>query len=94
MKSNHTPGPWTVKQRDLIVHDGKLVAEVQAYIDADLIAAAPDMYRALDIARAYVSQQPNAEDVLREIEAAIAKVEGTPHSKSEAKRLNTLKGRK
>lgn len=43
-----TPGPWGVRFGYLVESPTEPVAETQREADADLIAAAPDLYAALD----------------------------------------------
>jgi hypothetical protein len=56
---SHTPGPWTLSERrKSVLHDGKCVAECdtafifeeQRLANAALIAAAPDLLEAADLA--------------------------------------------
>lgn len=72
----HTPGPWNTLAGDWDwVLDGycrytiKPLRELNA-ADANLIAAAPDLYEALKFARAYIGEQPH---ITERLDAALAK---------------------
>ena len=97
--SKHTPGEWKWQWKThgrvngsndiLILKDNRIVAEIicpldeRAVIDANLIAAAPDMYDALINIAEYWSKSPEAavdaiEHAIEVANEAIAKAEGTP----------------
>ena len=82
---SHTPGPWTVAPRWKIQGRHYLVAEVDirhdaADANARLIAAAPDMLTAVDMARAVlevvVTRNEAERLALAMCRAAIAKAKG------------------
>jgi hypothetical protein len=84
----HTPGPWFADGKD--VWNGqnigsKWVAEclakskAEAAANARLIAAAPELYRALSLACKYVAESEDVEEapmLLRTIKAALKKARG------------------
>lgn len=96
----HTPGPWVsdntgnYSRRWVIRHNGLVVAEIRysaldrtnedAYANADLIAAAPDLLDALRLALPYIEKAYECsfpdyienDYVLDTVRAAIAKAEG------------------
>ena len=83
--SDHTPGPWLSNQYGEVWGGGEIVAEVHGdtpedwQADARLIAAAPDLLEACEIAeRAFrVGDNPDAEiGALVIMRAAIAKAKG------------------
>ena len=82
---NHTPGPWEIEYDDLteewivLWETGSAdVGGANAASNANLIAAAPEMYEALG--RAYASMKysgwPDDSQVLGCIEKALAKAKG------------------
>jgi hypothetical protein len=90
--SQHTPGPWAAIGGGWIVnHKDERVASVNTDLIGDtanarLIAAAPEMYRALQDAEARLLTLANIaavgtpmhSHVLKQVRAAIAKAEGRP----------------
>lgn len=98
MKTNHTPGPWTAfdisdggdRSKWSIVHNGPLACSGDtgdgpdnAAANALLIASAPDLLAALEMARAeltFMSEQNltarNLAPLVTTIETAIAKAKG------------------
>jgi hypothetical protein len=84
----HTPGPWTVgrdSEGDWQIHkpdpDGNPIAIVRGEDDARLVAAAPDLYEAVNDAMEYLEEQvgdcePDCHCIIHALRAAIAKVEG------------------
>lgn len=82
MSAQHTPGPWNVSPpcelspRYSVYHNGPLVY-VDRREDAQLIAAAPDLLAALQIAEAALDAYSGGESSdLSTIRAAIAKATG------------------
>ncbi len=83
--SDHTPGPWTCQpigdetDANILGSRRELIATVADY-DANLIAAAPDMHHALQLAQVYIRNIPGGagkrSDTLRIITAAINKAKG------------------
>lgn len=82
--NKHTPGPWLIEVNGFIIApDGFSVADCdrgrdvnEADANARLIAAAPDMLMALKNIRKYI-EYCDHEPALDEIDAAIAKAEGS-----------------
>jgi len=74
--SKHTPGPWDIIDQYIIAGDESVICQWESYsdeADARLIAAAPDMLKALKtIARCGSID----DDWLVPVRAAIAKAEG------------------
>ncbi len=88
---SHTPGPWKtgpINYADVYAADGELVALVPKRFDeneeifpetlanARLIAAAPDILRALKYVRNYAHVADLSEETMQSMDAAIAKAEG------------------
>ncbi len=86
MSAQHTPGPWAVdKDCDLIIvdHEGGSLGEMtpgnpavsdeQAVANARLVAAAPELLKALKEALGVIRMSSAEDDT--EIEAAIRRVE-------------------
>lgn len=81
--SKHTPGPWLVDDdRSIVTTDGSYIS-IQH--NADLIAAAPEMYEALREALEAISwqwykgnafQDNDGQPILGRIQTALAKAEG------------------
>ena len=89
--SKHTPGPWIAEARstldtfyDVTTLDGSGIAAIWddspgiAEANARLIAAAPDMVKALKVAHGAIWSGGNTVKALSAIEAAIAKADGRP----------------
>lgn len=92
--TKHTPGPWrwSANCREVVapgksicrIDPGMLISfhapdESERLANAQLIAAAPDLLEALEIAEAFLARQPQTIDVsgvLGEVQAAIAKAKG------------------
>jgi hypothetical protein len=78
--TGHTPGPWLDQGTGLILHDGEVIADFVRPEDRPLIAAAPDLLRALKNVDDYFYDSRCTADVLDallcSIKAAIAKAEG------------------
>jgi len=87
--SKHTAGPWKLRESRTVLHravcfdvykaSGKYVAEVSSKANANLIAAAPDMFEALSELRKQIALEPMVGDwagKLLIIEAALAKARG------------------
>ena len=94
MTMQHTPGPWRVDEFIFSAHTGQRIADpfcedqdipdVELAANAHLIAAAPDLLRALIDLKALLAA-PNknlphyhsqCESAIRDANAAIAKAEG------------------
>ena len=78
-----TPGPWLVAEEAKIKHpEGTLIAQAQYWPDAHLIAAAPELYEALEELYAEQKRPPlekyktSWEKAIRKTEAALAKARG------------------
>jgi hypothetical protein len=91
IESKHTPGPWKASRAfienapdRLIVTDGKWGSPALAWLpaardaDAQLIAAAPDLLKALEVALEYLEANPDdySEPRAKAARAAIAKARG------------------
>ena len=96
MKTKHTPGPWAWESRrdsslKNLIGDGKIIARAVDLTDlinfgesreanARLIAAAPELLEALEVALETLLEQPelvgDADISIRTIKAAIAKATG------------------
>ncbi len=93
MTTNHTPGPWAVETEDgytSVIFGGILIAEVDGgeaeYLDnARLIAAAPELLKALNSARILLTCVEScsrnnftnlADEEVEAIDAVIAKATG------------------
>ena len=85
--SGHTPGPWTMAQsprRTDVVSADDVIAEVMSSredADARLIAAAPQLLEALELAREQIGEMATRHvgpscTALNEIDAAIAAATG------------------
>ena len=78
--SQHTPGPWTVegdKICDVVAEkQSYLIAQHVLWVDAHLIAAAPDMYETLKEAWSFLAFRDNNRELFDKITAALAKAEG------------------
>ena len=73
---NHTPGPWQVVGSNVYGNNLRALLPMNA-ADARLIAAAPEMLEALELADAMLSgANMNASVVERKVRAAIAKARG------------------
>lgn len=59
-------------------HEDHLCGSREAFANAQLYAAAPDMYEALQQARSWLSMWASAEKQLAVVDAALAKAEGRP----------------
>jgi hypothetical protein len=74
--STHTPGPWQVVGSNVYGNNLRALLPMNA-ADARLIAAAPEMLEALELADAMLSgANMNASVVERKVRAAIAKARG------------------
>ena len=78
--TKRTPGPWTAKDVVVVNDENCRVAKTYGHYplcetNARLIAAAPDLLAALEVARSHVSPalQPNIYEMM---DAAIAKAKG------------------
>lgn len=78
----HTPGPWFIKSRDLEIYSNNLrickydpLCESESTANANLIAAAPDMLKALEGAVIYLRCYMSDESLKTHL-AAIAKAKG------------------
>lgn len=89
--SNHTRGPWVVKRQGVVADKecGDVIATLGFRVavgstedddNARLIAAAPDLLSACELARAFLSDEPcdrqAKRDALTKVCAAIARAEG------------------
>ncbi len=83
--AKHTPGPWVVDADDntlITTPDlhavGETVAKAALSSDARLIAAAPDLLKALDMMERHFSRYDDTHNnlVLEQARAAIAKATG------------------
>lgn len=91
---SHTPGPWTVKEigepfgHEIISQDGAIArtwwvrhpegTPVPTMANSVLIAAAPDLLKALKALRAEVPPYSLGSPLLGMVDDAIAKAEGIP----------------
>jgi hypothetical protein len=88
--SKHTPGPWVAKddgvgpyimagEIDIAMAVGPFsydYMELEVNANARLIAAAPELFEALQRCAALLSRYPKHDDAWRQARAAIAKAEG------------------
>ena len=88
-KSLHTPGPWYARHSPLVrvyprggikpvcgIHRNRAADNREAFANANLIAAAPEMYESLKLARNVILEDPEHAVLLSKIDEALAKAEG------------------
>lgn len=84
-KTRHTPGPWSIRKHwNDDKHPTYLIAEERGYVlettraNASLIAAAPEMFEALEYALHELTEigSPYSKSVIQEIKSVLAKAKG------------------
>jgi predicted metal-binding protein len=98
--SKHTPGPWIARRMacqsdshtfnsEVVTTEGECVVSLVRKADSQLIAAAPDMLEALELALIALGDEPhcdygNCDDdcIACRIESAIAKAKGVDREHS------------
>ena len=78
-ETRHTPGPWIAYGTWVSTSDGPLIADCDTDVNADLIAAAPDLLAACEGLVDWIDPNEAMDGLNREIDdarAAIAKAKG------------------